>query len=263
MKYIKIFVALLFFTFVFGSCTNEPENSMLVNDEFTEDKLELRMQQYPSNTVVDPDCGPLDWGTDLLYQNDGRRDTLLITMANGCTFEVSMDIQTWNSNTSQEVIKVFSDLHWRLAYPTSSYCEQYYIGLLFHSAGNANSALDNFIFEIQEKFQDIWMSNFVKVNLLKCRFTGHYARSLYFKAVCQQRCGSSPGLKNGPVIIIDKPCAVDGCCVRIGYYCVDANGQDVHKDVVTELLSPCSQFFEAECGSLIKWGDCRDLGCND
>ena len=72
--------------------------------------------------------------------------------------------------------------------------------------------------------------------------------------VCQQRCVTLPSPENGaPFYFVDKSCATDGCCVDLGYYCVQEGQVFVSKS--TDPISSCTDFYSVDCGDLMPRGD--------
>jgi len=45
-------------------------------------------------------------------------------------------------------------------------------------------------------------------------------------------------------------------------YCLDASTDEVTPDIDNEIITPCSDFLDVDCGDLIPLGGCRQLNCN-
>lgn len=253
-------IALFILSFVLVQCTKENTNE-LENKSSVNQKIELR-SQAPENIINPPiNCGPEDYVEGIVCF-PGLDTTMIITTDNGCEVAVTMHVEICRNILLGTVYVNFSDFKWSPAAPMSSSCYNYLMSLWLKSTSDFNDDLDDFNQQIVDEFQKTYMTDWVVENGVKCG-EFDYATSLYFKAVCQQRCVTPPsGVDSVPFYFTDNPCATDGCCVSFGFYCLRSDGS-VSESKGTETIAPCTDFHSVDCGNLIPWGGCRDLGCHN
>lgn len=256
-------ISLMVLSFVMIQCTKENTNE-LENNSSVNQKIELR-SQAPENVINPPiNCGPEDYDEDIVCF-PGLDTTMIIQSDEGCEVALTMYVEVCHNKESGDLYVNFSNYRWRPLFPLSSEC----LDIMTvkstggKSIGDFNDDLDDFNQRIVDKFQERFMTDWVLENSISCDLDNNYVTSLYFKAVCQQRCVTPPSVVDGaPFYFIDNPCATDGCCVDLGYYCVQSDGT-VYQSKGTETIAPCTDFYSVDCGDLIPYGGCRDLGCGN
>lgn len=247
--------ALLVLSFVLVQCSKENTN------EVTDYQIKFRSQIPMNQVALQSECGPEQYSDDLACGLSAP-DTFIIQTDLGCNVRVIMDIAMCHSTVGGEIYFSFTNLRWQFVFPMSKNCYLFMMDLWNNSIGEINDDYDEFVSMLADKFQYEFMSNWVRQENINCDNNYNYATSLYFKAICTQRCASPPSSKNDPFVIFDTPCATDGCCVDVGFYCVMPDGS-ISTTYGTETISPCTDFFIVDCRELRPIGQCKDKGCSE
>lgn len=257
MHYYKYLIFI--FVLLLVSCEKEADK---VTDEPTiiSDQLIQPRTSEPTYTRVNSDnCGRELLNEIGLYCFPERDTTLILQTSHGCNVEATITIEECYDPFAPGTDFYFfiSLKDWNFITPLSNTCKNWVLGVLsMQSVGQQNSALDDYIDEIEELAQDEYVEWWINYHGAGPAYN---LSSTFFEAPCVQRCWAT---YTDYFIIEDTPCAEYGCCMSVISYVVDKFG-NISKQVGTPIqLAECKNPFQVQCRVGQTLGDCRDLGCN-
>lgn len=175
----------------------------------------------------------------------------------GCKIEVVMDAYYYPSGNNY--FFEFRNLKWRPILPFSSACDEWYrenFGSTY--IGDKREYYYDFVDTLRKFVVENYMEEWVIQNQIPC--TGHRVSSFFYKSPCTQLCHKTIQTKDGPYfVLLEKPCADDGCCVEITDYCLTPNG--VTKFHEYQLVHSCTNYIIVDCEGGNTVGACIEKGC--
>jgi hypothetical protein len=262
MKTNKIISIILLIAVIFS--LYQCQKNIQDKEDISQKDLNLRTNYTIGGEVGDPSCDISIYDEQTICSFDGTKSDTLIAQ-NGCQVIVTMDIWVCGSTINDDIFVDFRNLRWRLLMPASQPCLQWWISLMAAQPGVQNTMLDGFIEDIEQKFENAYMEEWIQQEEIYCDDPEITVSSFYFKSPCIQRCTTPPSeFETGGFFSYDFPCADDGCCVKITSYCIDRITDELRIfGPYIEPLRPCTNFITVECrGETIPMGGCRDNLCD-